>query len=115
MQAAIDEAIEVHRHIYGRKFIAEDLLLRIENCNNRVTTLRAERNKISHFCWCRTNDESVFGTNFAGGVPSERWERKNSRQVSLADLRKLYTEAHEITEEMMLIVRLVKPVDETAA
>jgi hypothetical protein len=69
LQAAISEAIEIHRDRYGRKFIAEELLVRIENSNNRITGLRAERNKISHFCWCRTDDESVFGTSFAGGIP----------------------------------------------
>jgi hypothetical protein len=115
LQAAISEAIEIHRHRYGCKLIAEELLVRIESSNNRVTSLRAERNKISHFCWCRTDDESVFGTSFAGGVPSETWERKNSREVSLTDLHRLYTEAHDLTEELMLIVTSVKAVDETDA
>ncbi|MFZ2650538.1 MAG: hypothetical protein WA210_10595 [Burkholderiaceae bacterium] len=115
VQAAISEAVEIHRHRYGHKIIAEEVLVRIESSNHRVTSLRAERNKISHFCWCRTDDESVFGTNFAGGVPSEKWERKNLRQVSLADLRKLYTEAHSLTEELMLIANSIKPIDEAAA
>ena len=112
LQEAISEAVAIHRHRYSSKILGEELLIRIENANRRVTSLRGERNKISHFCWCRSDDESVFGTSFAGGVPSEKWERKNARQVSLAELQELYAEAHGLTEELMLITTSVKPVDE---
>ena len=115
IQAAISEAVAIHRLRYKRKFIGEDVLVQIERANERVTVLRAERNKISHFCWCRTDDALLFGTAFAGGVPSEKWERKNSKELSLAELRKLYREAHDLTEELMLISGAVKPVDETDA
>ena len=115
LQTAISEAVDVHRKRYGRKIIAEEILVRIESANQRVTSLRANRNKISHFCWCRTDDESVFGSSLAGGVPSEKWERKNSKELTLAELRGLCVEAYSATEELMLIVSLIKPVDECAA
>ncbi len=113
IQTAISEAVEIHRHRYGRRLIKEPELAAIEAANIRVTTLRAERNKISHFCWCRTNDEAVFGTSFAGGVPTEKWERKNSKTLKLSELQALHSEAHALTEELMRIVNAVPATDES--
>jgi len=114
IQTAISEAVEVHRHRYGRRLINEPELAAIESANIRVTTLRAERNKISHFCWCRTNDEAVFGTSFAGGVPTDKWERRNSKTLKLSELQALHSEAHALTEELVRIVNAMPAIDESA-
>ena len=113
IQTAISDAVEVHRHRYERRLIQEPELAAIESANIRVTTLRAERNKISHFCWCRTNDEAVFGTSFAGGVPTEKWKRKNSKTLKLSELQTLHSEAHALTEELMRIVNAIRATDES--
>lgn len=115
LQAAISEAVEVHRHRYSWRFINEPELAAIESANIRVTKLRAERNRISHFCWCRTNDEAVFGTSFAGGVATENWERKNIKTLKLSDLQTLHSDAHALTELLMKIVGAIPPIDESAA
>jgi hypothetical protein len=112
LQSAIAEAIEIHRHRYGRRFVPEPTLATIESVNGRVSTLRSERNKISHFCWCRTNDEEVFGSALAGGVPTDKWERRNNKALSLAELRNLHSEAYVLTEELVRITSAMEAVDE---
>ena len=114
IQTAISEAVEVHRHRYGRRLIKESELAAIESVNVRVTTLRSERNKISHFCWSRTNDEAVFGTSFAGGVPTDKWERKNSKTLKMSELQSLHAEAHALTEDLMRIANAIPATDECA-
>ena len=115
IQTAIAEAVEVHRHRYGRHFVSEPTLSEVESANSRVTALRAQRNKISHFCWCRTSDDEVFGSAFAGGVPTEKWERKNSKSLSLLELRSLHAEAYALAEELMRIVTTIREVHERDA
>ena len=115
IQTAITEAIDVHRHRYGRHFVSEVTLSEVESANSRVAALRAHRNKISHFCWCRTSDDEVFGSAFAGGVPTDKWDRRNNKSLSLIDLRSLHTEAYALAEELMRIVSTIKEVHEVDA
>lgn len=112
IQEAIDEAIDVHRTRYGCQLVTELDLQAIESTNHRITALRAQRNKISHFCWCRSDDDRVFGTSFRGGVPSKQWERRNSATLSLSELEGLYVEARELSTEIMRVTSIVAAVDE---
>ena len=112
LQAAITEAVEIHRFRYGRHFIPEATLATVESVNGRVAALRAQRNKISHFCWCRTSDDEVFGSALAGGVLTAKWDRKNNKALSLADLHTVHTEAHALAEQLMQLTGAIRAVNE---
>jgi hypothetical protein len=115
LQTAITEAVEIHRFRYGRHFIPEATLATVESVNGRVATLRAQRNKISHFCWCRSSDDEVFGSALAGGIPTEKWDRKNNKALSLSDLRTMHAEAYALAEQLMQLTSSIKAVDERDA
>lgn len=112
MQTAVSEAVAVHRHRYSATRIPETQLLEIEELNSRVSELRAERNRISHFCWSRWSDDEIFGTSLAGGVPDPKWERRNSKTLTIEDLQHLHRKAHSLTEELMRIVEALPEVFE---
>ena len=104
LQDAIIEAVEIHRVRYGLRLVGEPLLNEIAKVNGEITSLRVTRNKIAHFCWCRSTDEELFGTNFAGGVTSPKKERRDSAVLSSTALAELHTKTFAIVEQLMSIV-----------
>lgn len=112
LQEAIHEAVEIHRTRYREKVISGDLLDEIVRINNSVTSLRGVRNKIAHFCWCRHSDEFLFGTSFAGGIPTPKSERKNTAVLKLSDLTKLHQEAFSLVEQLIVLTERLPRVDE---
>ena len=112
LQAAIDEAIAIHRHRYGARRVGEETLSRAAELNTRVTRLRSERNKISHFCWTRSNDEELFGSSLSGGVPDAKWQRRTSKTLTLSELGRIHEESFAIAEELMQLVDSLPEVEE---
>ena len=112
LQSAISEAVAVHRYRYGAKRVLESHLGTIEELNDRVTALRAARNKISHFCWTRWSDDEVFGTSLSGGVPDAKRERRMNKSLKLSDLKHLHAEAYALTEALLQITELLPKVEE---
>jgi hypothetical protein len=112
LQEAIQEALEIHRVRYGQKLVSEELLNEIYEVNQAITALRAMRNKIAHFCWCRQSDDTLFGTSFSGGVPTQKSERKNSSVLSLTELAELNNSAFALVERLMQIVEKIPAIQE---
>lgn len=112
LQQAITEAVAIHRHRYGGKRVLPTQLAEIDDLNARVTMLRSERNKISHFCWMRWTDDAVSGTAFAGGVYDKKYESKKTRKLTVTDLKRMHREAFELTERLMKLTESLPQIDE---
>lgn len=112
LQETIQEAVEIHRVRYGERVIAGALLDEILRINQSVTTLRGMRNKIAHFCWCRHSDDSMFGTNFAGGIPTPKSERKNVAVISFSELTNFHQTAFALVEQLIALTEKFPKVDE---
>lgn len=112
LQEAIQEAVEIHRVRYGERVIAGTLLDEIIRINKSVTALRAIRNKIAHFCWCRSSDESLFGTSFSGGIPTPKSERKNVAVITLTELTDFHQKAFALVEKLIALTEKLPEVDE---
>lgn len=112
LQEAIQEALEIHRVRYGQKLVSEELRGEIFEVNQAVTALRAMRNKIAHFCWCRQTDDTLFGTSFSGGIPTPKSELKNSAVLSLIELSELNSSAFALVERLMRIVEKIPAIQE---
>lgn len=112
LQEAIQEAVEVHRVRYGEMVIASEQLDEIVRLNQSVATLRAIRNQIAHFCWCRVSDESLFGTGFSGGIPTPRSERKNITVITLKELVDFHQRAFALVEQLIALIEKIPEVDE---
>lgn len=112
LQEAIQEAAEIHRVRYGGRVISGALLDEIVRINQSVTTLRGIRNKIAHFCWCRYSDESLFGTSFAGGIPTQKSEQKNSAVITLTELTDFHQKAFSLVEQLIVLTEKLPAIDE---
>ena len=112
IQDAINEAIELHRGRYGFGVIEESKLKRIEEVNESINRVRGSRNRFAHFCWSRFTDDSIFGTNFSGGLPETKKGRKGSKLLTSQELDILYRESYSIVEELSEIVQSLPELDE---
>jgi len=112
LQEAIKEAVEIHRVRYGERVVDGALLDEIVQINESVTFLRGIRNKIAHFCWYRQSDESLFGTSFAGGIPTPKSERKSSAVITLSELTDFHQKAFALVEQLIVLTEKLPKVDE---
>ncbi|MBC8784080.1 hypothetical protein [Pseudomonas fluorescens] len=97
-QDAISEACKIHSYRYGYKLVGQEQIKKILEINNKITPLRAARNKFAHFCWSRSSDEEIFGTNFSGGVPVGNKYKKSFVSFTVAELEELHKKAYEIVD-----------------
>ena len=112
LQDGIKEAVEIHRIRYTEKLVSSDVLDQISAVNDSVSALRASRNKIAHFCWCRRSDEVMFGTSFAGGIPTARSQRKDSALLPLTELAEMDRQAIAIVKQLMVLIAKIPAIDE---
>ena len=112
LQDGIKEAVEIHRIRYTEKLVSSDVLDQISAVNDSVSALRASRNKIAHFCWCWRSDEVMFGTSFAGGIPTARSQRKDSALLSLTELAEMDRQAIAIVKQLMVLIAKIPAIDE---
>lgn len=112
LQEAIREGVDIHRARYGCKLISETDLEEISIINNKVTSLRATRNKFAHFCWTRSSDDEIFGTNFSGGIPDSKKGKKSCIKFTLSELSSFYSEAYEIVDKLSSLVQSLPEMEE---
>jgi hypothetical protein len=112
LQEATKKGIEIHRKRYGCKLISEQELDKVIALNNRITKLRATRNKFAHFCWSRSNDDEIFGTNFSGGVPNRKQDRSGNVTYTVVELEEFNDEAYKIVDELSDIANSLPELEE---
>ena len=112
VQDALTQAIEIHRVRYQCRRVHKEILDELTAINAKVTTLRIMRNKISHFCWMRSTDEELWGTNFAGGMPSPKNERGHQAKFTLDDLAALHRESYAVVDQLLSIFEALPKIHE---
>ena len=112
LQEAVREAVQIHRVRYGERQISGIILDEICSVNGSITSLRASRNKIAHFCWCRQTDEIMFGTSFAGGISTAKSEQKNSALLSFTELTEMNDRTYALVEQLITLLVKVPAIDE---
>ena len=112
LQDAITQAIEIHKVRYRCKLIPKDHLIEIAAINSSVVSLRISRNKIAHYCWSRSSDDEMFGTKFAGGVPTSKSERRNCGMLRLSDLSSLHRDACLVVDRLNTVISALPSFEE---
>lgn len=112
VQSALEKAIAIHRHRYGGRLVSEDLLDEIATLNAEIEKIRGERNKFSHFCWCRSNDEEIFGSGLSGHVPPSKQLNKDSIVVSLGELDEMYRQSFAVVSRLSELVKRLPEIPE---
>jgi hypothetical protein len=111
-QDAINEACKLHSYRYNYNLINKEQIKKILDINNRITPLRTARNKFAHFCWSRSNDEEIFGTNFSGGVPEGNKYKKSFVSFTVAELDELHKKAYAIVDVLSDITQNLPAMEE---
>ncbi len=112
VQSAMEKAIAIHRHRYGCRLVSEDVLSEIAALNSEIEKIRGERNKFSHFCWCRSNDEEIFGSGLSGHVPPSKQLDKDSIVVSLIELDEMHKQSYSVVSRLSELVKQLPEVPE---
>lgn len=103
LQSALDKAIFIHKHRYGNRIVSEELAAEIATINKEIKQIREKRNKFSHFCWCRSSDEQIFGSGLSGHVPPSKHLAKDSMVVTVKELEKLYRKSYSVVDRLSTI------------
>lgn len=112
IQDAIKEGVDLHRQRYRAHIISEDILSDIEKVNKEVQTARIHRNKFAHFCWTRSTDEEIFGTNFSAGLPDTKKHNKSFIVVKNRELEQLYKESFDLVDKINQILEKLPEIKE---
>jgi len=112
IQNAIKESVDLHRHRYNGKIISDDILSEIEKVNDEVHDARAHRNRFAHFCWSRSTDEEIFGTNFSAGLPGSKKYRKSDIVITNKELEQLYKESYDLVDKINQLIEKLPEIEE---
>ena len=115
IQDAIRQAARIHKDRYSGKLISNDLLDEILVLNSKIEKLRSTRNRFAHFCWMRSSDEEIFGTNFSGAAPSDKRHKRSFTSLKVVDIRQQYQELFDAIERLQEIAGSIPEVSEDAA
>lgn len=115
VQDAIRQAVGIHKERYSGKLIANDLLDEILALNSRIEKLRSLRNRFAHFCWMRSSDEEIFGTNFSGAASGDKRHKRSFAALKVVEIRQQYKELFDAVERMQTIAGSIPEVSEDAA
>lgn len=112
LQDAIKESVDIHHFRYQDKLISHKTLEEITDINESITRLRATRNKFAHFCWTRSNDNEIFGTNFSGGIPNSKKHKKSYITYTIEELTDFYLKAYEIVDRLSSLIQSLPSLEE---
>ncbi len=115
VQDAIRQAVGIHKERYSGKLITTDVLDEILALNSRIEKLRSLRNKFAHFCWMRSSDDEMFGTNFSGAAPGDKRHKRSFAALKIADIRQQHKELFDAVECLQTITGAIPEVSEDAA
>ena len=115
LQDAIRQAVGIQKERYSGKLVPADLLDEILALNRKIEQLRSLRNKFAHFCWMRTSDEEMFGTNFSGASPNDKRHKRSFASMNIAEIRQQHQELFKSVERLQAIVGEIPEVSEEAA
>ncbi|MHB9023611.1 MAG: hypothetical protein ACYC7E_05470 [Armatimonadota bacterium] len=112
IQSAVQKAIDIHKNRYGFRVVPEETIDEITKVNSEIDKVRRLRNTFAHFCWCRSNDEEIFGSGLSGFIPPSKRLDKDSVKFSVVELQDAYTMTYEIVERLTGIIHILPEVDE---
>ena len=112
VQGAIKKAVDIHRHRYGSKMVAAEILDAILQLNADIERFRGVRNRFSHFCWSRSTDDAIFGSGLSAFVPPSRRVKKDSMTVSVTELKAIHGDAYQLVERLSEVIQGLAEVSE---
>jgi hypothetical protein len=104
-QSALEKAVSIQRVRYNCSVVSPETLDKIDALREPLNRLRGMRNRFSHFCWARSNDDEVFGTGFSAFLPHDKRHEKDFRVISVAELKAAHEEAWKLVDEISALLK----------
>lgn len=102
LEAAVKNALDIHRNRYGGRIVSDELSSEITELVSSASVHRAFRNKLAHYLWMRSNDQEIFGSRMSGKLPKANG-RNDGIKVSVAELKEKCESAHALVEKIKRI------------
>lgn len=115
IEVAIREAIEIQSVRYRSRVVSETTQAATLELLRKIQSKRALRNKIAHFCWSRSTDDTIFGTSFSGGLPGSAKHERSYASLTTADLVEAHTSFAAIVDELQTVVSSIPEMSEDEA
>jgi len=104
VEAAIREALEIHRVRYRSQVVPEAGQQAALVLLGKIQGMRGLRNKIAHFCWTRSTDGEIFGTALSGGLPGSAKHERSYVSLTIADLEQANKAFSTVVDELSSLV-----------
>ncbi len=103
LEAAIKNALDIHRNRYGSRVVSEGLSDEIMELLASASKCRALRNKLAHYLWMRSNDDEIFGSRMSGKLPKKN-RKDDSIKISIDELKNYHELSHATVEKLQRII-----------
>jgi hypothetical protein len=113
IQGALKKALDIHSHRYSSRVVPIETIDELLQLNADIEKFRGLRNKFSHFCWSRSNDDEIFGSGLSGFVPPSKRLKKDSMKVSVSELKETYRNAYQLVERLSGVIQKLPEAVET--
>ncbi len=108
----IKNAINIQNIRYRNKIISGKIADEILSLLNRIDKLRIFRNRFSHYCWARFDNEKIFGTELSGKLPKSKNPNNGSVIITNKELEEIYKKAYVIVDELNKLVYSLPEMEE---
>ena len=115
VEAAIREALEIHRVRYRSQVVPEAGQQAALVLLGKIQGMRGLRNKIAHFCWTRSTDDEIFGTALSGGLPGSAKHERSYVSLTTAELEQANKAFSTVVDELSSLVSSLPEVTEEDA
>lgn len=112
LERQLQVALDLHHWRYGDRVISEVLQDRVKQTLDAISKARPLRNALAHYCWCRSNDQQLFGSAFLGNPIKNGMENKGTKVLEVSEMKQAHNIMHELTETLCQLTQDLPRVDE---
>lgn len=113
MIESIENALKIHEYRYGNRIISLGLSSRISKLISDIKGIKSIRNRFSHYCWMRSNDQEIFGAKLSGKIPNPQKPNEDTFTISVKELSNEVVRFYNIVENMENIIKELPELKET--
>jgi len=110
--SCLKNLIKINRHRYTPPRLSDDIERRLNGIILEISRLKDYRNRFVHYCWCRDNDEVVFGIRFRAKLPELGKPNANTLTLRVAKMNELADRMHKLVEDLNDVLRLIPEIEE---
>lgn len=100
----VKNAVDIHGTRYGYSFICKELCSELEAVVKEIEGIRIIRNKFAHYCWCREDDNKIFGTSFPSTQPKLNKPNEGIVIITNTEIETMYKSSYAIVNELNKIL-----------